>query len=66
LRLVLLALLLPVLAALPLLLVGLLDPAANPIGLGLLFMAGVAIAAVLLLVAAVRAACSWLRPGPWR
>ena len=62
----LIALLLPVLAAAPLFIVGLLDPTANPIGLGLLFMAAVAIAPVLLLVAALRALWDRLRPGPRR
>jgi hypothetical protein len=65
-RLVILALLLPVLAAAPLLVVGLLDPTANPVGLGLLFMAAVAIAPVLLLVAAVRAIWVCFRPGTRR
>jgi hypothetical protein len=63
---VLIALLLPVLAAAPLVVVGLLDPTANPIGLGLLFMAAVAIAPVLLLLAALRAAWGRLRPCPRR
>lgn len=38
----------------PLLVVGMLDPTANPIGLGLLAMAGTALAAVLLVWACVR------------
>lgn len=39
----------------PLIVVGMLDPSANPIGLGLLSMVGTAVAALLLLWAAARA-----------
>jgi Na+(H+)/acetate symporter ActP len=44
-----------VLSAAPLVIVGLHDPEANPIGLGLLFMLGMAVALVLLLLAGLRA-----------
>jgi uncharacterized membrane protein YqjE len=44
-----------VLSAAPLMIVGLRDPEANPIGLGLLFMLGMAVALVLLLLAGLRA-----------
>jgi hypothetical protein len=43
------------LSAAPLLIVGLRDPEANPIGLGFLFLLGMAVAAVLLMVAGLRA-----------
>jgi Na+(H+)/acetate symporter ActP len=42
-------------SAAPLLLVGLSDPQANPIGLGFLFLLGLAVAAVLLALAGLRA-----------
>ncbi|HET9067045.1 MAG TPA: hypothetical protein VFN28_00275 [Amaricoccus sp.] len=53
-RLVLTALLLPVVAAAPLFMVGTLDPTANPVGLGLLFMAAAAAAPFLLAFALLR------------
>ena len=53
-RLVVVALLLPVVAAVPLFVVGTLDPTANPVGLGLLFMAGSAAAPFLLAFALLR------------
>jgi Na+(H+)/acetate symporter ActP len=53
-RLVRAAFALLVLSAAPLLIVGLRDPEANPIGLGLLFMLGMAVALVLLLLASLR------------
>lgn len=65
-RLVLFALLMPVVAAAPLLVVGLLDPQANPIGLGLLFMAAVAAAPFLLAFAVLRAIWLHLHPSARR
>lgn len=53
-RLVIAALLLPVVAAMPLFVVGTLDPTANPVGLGLLFMAASAAAPFLLAFAVLR------------
>jgi hypothetical protein len=44
-----------------LLVVGLLDPSANPIGLGLLSMAGTFVALLLLAIATARAVWRWLR-----
>jgi hypothetical protein len=43
------------LSAAPLLIVGVSDPQANPIGLGFLFLLGLAVAAVLLATAGLRA-----------
>ena len=43
------------LSAAPLLMVGLRDPAANPIGLGFLFLLGMAVAALLLAIAVLQA-----------
>jgi hypothetical protein len=65
-RLVILAVLLPIMAAVPLVVVGLLDPQANPIGLGLLFMAAVAAAPFLIGFAVLRALWRHLHPGARR
>jgi hypothetical protein len=65
-RLVIAALLLPIAAALPLLVVGTLDPAANPIGLGLLFMAASAAAPFLLGFAILRLLWRRLHPSARR
>jgi hypothetical protein len=65
-RLVIAALLLPALAALPLPVVGTLDPTANPIGLGLLFMAASAVAPFLLVFALLRALWRHLHPSARR
>ena len=65
-RLVIAALLVPVLAAIPLLVVGALDPTANPIGLGLLFMAASAVAPVLLAFVLLRALWRHLHPNARR
>jgi hypothetical protein len=65
-RLVAIALLLPVVAALPLLVVGWLDPTANPVGLGLLFMAASAAAPILLVVAVLRLLWRHLHPSARR
>ena len=62
-RLVVIALLLPVAAAVPLFVVGTLDPTANPIGLGLLFMAASALAPFLLAFALLRRLWRHLHPG---
>jgi hypothetical protein len=60
-RLVVAAIAVLILSFVPLLVVGLLDPSANPIGLGLLSMAGTFVALLLLAIATARAVWRWLR-----
>jgi hypothetical protein len=60
-RLVVAAIAVLILSFVPLLVVGLLDPSANPIGLGLLSMAGTFVALLLLAIATARAVGRWLR-----
>ena len=61
-RLVYAALIMLAVSTAPLLIVGLLDPTANPIGLGLLFMAGSFVATVLLVLGLLLAAWQRLHP----
>lgn len=65
-RLVCAALILLALTTAPLLVVGLLDPTANPVGLGLLFVLGAPVALVLLAVAGLRAFWQRLHPSARR
>lgn len=58
-RLMIIAVLLLVGSFLPLFIVGTLDPDSNPIGLGLLWMAGSAVAIVLFLIGLVMAIWKW-------
>jgi hypothetical protein len=60
-RLVVVAIAVLILSFMPLLVVGTLDPSANPIGLGLLSVAGTYIALLLLVVAAARGLWRWVR-----
>jgi hypothetical protein len=61
LRLALVAVAVLVASFVPLLVVGFLDPAANPVGLGLLSIAGTFVALLLLAIAVLRAAWRWMR-----
>lgn len=60
-RLVIAALAVLILSFVPLLVVGFLDPSANPIGLGLLSVAGTFVALLLLALAMARAVWRWVR-----